>query len=403
MAFGDANGFEATATVVEDPTDATNTVLELTSVGAEFDGATIFMSTYIDLSDNSDNTITLDFWTPDATTRTHLLQLKGGTGDSPQTQLYFNTTQEGWQTITLNFTAAGPTLSDDYFILDLFADAGVGNFEIGTYYIDNISGPNGAVIPSDPIPSMAAPIPSYPDSGVYSIYNDTNNYTTLFPFQYTFGNVYGEPDLDPSATENKALKFNFGVEGYGEGEGAPDDVSAYNFFTFDYWAEDILPGFDVRIINQGVEYVYKVGVNEAIVSESWTKVEIPMSFFTNQGFDDTALHQWKIGPLDNSILNDGVAYIDNILITQNLLSNNDLELPEFSVYPNPTDNIWNIETNNTNIQTIEIFNTLGKLVKSVETNGSAVSIDASGLSNGIYIVKINSQNANANTVKLIKR
>jgi hypothetical protein len=399
VAFG-----QATATVVEDPADMTNTVLELTSGGEEFDGATIFMSTFIDLSDDSNNTMTLEFWSPDNTTRTHLLQLKGGTGASPQIQLYFNTTVEGWQTITLNFSDAGPTLSDDYFILDIFADAGVGNFNTGTYYIDDINGPNGDVIPADPIPSSAAPVPSYPDSEVYAIYNDTNNYTTLFPFAYSFGATFGEPDLDPSATENRAYKFDFGVDAYGEGEGGPDDISSYNFVTFDYWAEDILPGFDVRMINQGVEYVYQVGVNEAMVNGAWTKVEIPMSFFTNQGFDDTQFFQWKIGPLNNSVDNAGVAYIDNILITQNMLSTDEFgSINEFSVFPNPTHDAWTINAKNSNIQTIELYNTLGRLIQTLDINQNEVSINASNLSSGIYFAKINSQNSDAKTIKLVKK
>ena len=394
----------ASATVVEDPTDPTNTVLELTSVGEEFDGATIFMSTFIDLSDNDNNTITLEFWSPDDTQRTHLLQLKGGSEFSPQIQLYFNTTVAGWQTVSLNFSDAGPTLDNDYFILDIFADAGVGNFETGTYYIDDINGPNGAVIPLDPIPSVAAPVPSYPDSEVYAIYNDSNNYTTLFPFQYGFGNTFGEPDLDPSATENRAYKFDFGVDAYGEGEGGPDDISSYNFVTFDYWAEDILPGFDVRMINQGVEFAYEVGNDEPIVTESWTKVEIPLSFFTNLGFDDTQFFQWKIGPLENSVDNAGVAYIDNILITQNTLSTNSFEtLNDFSVYPNPTIDVWTIKSVNSDIQTVELYNTLGRLVNTINADSSEINIDASNLSSGIYFAKINSQDSESQTIKLIKK
>ena len=48
----------ATVGVVIDPTDAGNQVLELASNGVDFDGAALNMGTYIDLSDDNNNTIT---------------------------------------------------------------------------------------------------------------------------------------------------------------------------------------------------------------------------------------------------------------------------------------------------------------------------------------------------------
>jgi hypothetical protein len=400
-AFAPFNG--ATSTVVVDPTDATNQVLELASNGVDFDGASINLSTYVDLSDDNNNTVTMQFWTPDATTRTHLLKFEGATNGPAATELYFDTTAAGWQTVTVDF---GPGLANDYPIMVLFADAGPGNTATGTYYIDDIDGPNGAVVPVDPIPSGPAPVPNVPDAEVYSIYNDSNGFSTTFPVAYTFGTLSGEPDLDPSATENKALKFNFGVAGWGQGEGGPDDVSAYDFVSFDYWAGAGVVGFDfVMISNSGgiTEHKYQISIQEPIVNEAWTKVEIPMSYFTNLGFADTALWQWKVSPLNDSVDNDGIVYMDNVLLTQNSLSTNRNELTSFSAFPNPTNGIWNIQTNNTNIQTVEIYNALGRLVKSINVNDTEVKIDASNLSNGIYLAKINSQANNTQTIKLIKQ
>ncbi len=398
-AFAPFNG--ATSAVVVDPTDATNNVLELTSNGAPFDGASINMSTFIDLSDDTNNTMTLQFWTPDATTRTHLLKLEGATNGPAATELYFDTTVAGWQTVTLDF---GPNLADDYPKLVLFADAN--NPGTGIYYIDDITGPNGEVVPIDPIPSGPAPVPNVPDAEVYSIYNDSNGFSTTFPVAYTFGTLSGEPDLDPSATENKALKFNFGVAGWGQGEGGPDDVSAYDFVSFDYWAGVGVVGFDfVMISNSGgvTEHKYQISIQEPVVNEAWTKVEIPMSYFTNLGFADTAFFQWKVSPLNDSVDNNGIVYMDNVLLTQNSLSTNRNELTSFSAFPNPTNRIWNIQTNNTNIQTVEVYNALGRLVKSINVNGAEVKIDASNLTNGIYLAKIISQANNTQTIKLVKQ
>ena len=396
---------DATATVVVDPTDASNQVLELVSNGADFDGATITMGTYIDLSDDTNNTITFEMWAADASTRTHLLQLKGGTGASPQTQLYFSTTAAGWQTITLNFSNAGPTLSNDYLLMDFFADAGVGNTATGTYYIDDIDGPNGSAVPIDPLPATAAPMPNYPDAEVYSIYNDSNNYSTVFPFTYGFGAISSEPDLDNTGVENLAYKFNFGIQGFGQGVESGDDidVTAFNFVTFDYWAGSGLNGFNVVMINEGLEYTYRVGVDEAIETETWIKVEIPMTFFTNLGFNNAEFFQWKMGPLNNSIENAGFAYIDNILLTENqsTLSNDSFSQAEFRTYPNPTQDVWNIRTTE-NVQKVEVYNIAGRLVKKLNVNASEVSINASELSTGVYLAKISNEFDQTRTIKLIK-
>ena len=103
--------------------------------------------------------------------------------------------------------------------MTIFMDSTPGNTDAGQYYLDNINGTNGAVVPTDPVPAGPAPVPTLADSDVYSIYNDTNGYTTTFPVQYSFGSLAGEPDLDPSAVENKALKYNFGVAGWGDSAG----------------------------------------------------------------------------------------------------------------------------------------------------------------------------------------
>lgn len=401
-AFEPFNG--ATAQVVVDPTDATNNVLELVSNGVDFDGATITMATFVDLSDDSNNTITLEFWSPDATTRTHLLQLKGGTGASPQAQLYFDTTAAGWQTVTLNFSDFGPTLSDNYFLIDLFADAGPGNTATGTYYIDDITGPNGAAVPVDPIPATAAPIPSYPDAEVFSIFNDTNGYTNVFPADYGFGSVAGTPDLDGSDAVNVAYKYNFGLDGFGQGVQPGDeiDVTAFNFLTFDYWAGAGLPGFDVVLINQGAEYQYRIGEDEDIVEESWVKVEIPISHFIDQGYNNALFFQWKMGPLNNSVDNAGVAYIDNILLTVNTLSSETFNAAEFRTFPNPTSDMWTIQTTE-NIENVQIFNTIGRMVKEVKVVGNETEINASDLSAGIYFARISNEFNQTKTIKLIKK
>ena len=393
-AFGPFNG--ATATVVTDPTDAMNQVLELTSNGADFDGAAINMATYVDLSDDNNNAVTMQFWAPDAASRTHLLKFEGASNGPAATELYFNTTASGWQTITLDF---GSGLANDYPIMVLFADSGVGNTATGTYYIDNIDGPNGDAIEPDPVPASPAPIPTYADSDVYSIYNDTNSYTTTFPVAYAFGTV-STIDLDPTASVNNALKYNFGVAGWGQGEGS-DDVSAYSYLTFDYWAGPSggASGWNVVLIDgPGSEFTYQyTAPQETITEGSWQKAIIPISTFA--GFNSTNFFQWKMDPLGGSVDNSQIVYIDNILfVTADALSTADFTLSDLKVYPNPSNTIWNIKTNSRVIDRILVVDIHGREVLEMNPNSSEVVIDTSYLSNGVYFARIN----NSETIKLVK-
>jgi len=339
---------------------------------------------------------------------------QGGVGapDSANGQAY--TTPGQWQTLTFNFASPmdnTAVANGEYQKIIFFGNWNSTNNGFNTpisqltFYVDNIRSEEGIITPpSDPIPSTPAPIPTALDANVYSIYNDTNNYTTVFPVQYQFGTLSGEPDLDSTAAVNKAYKFNFGIAGWGQGE-AMADVSSYGFVSFDYWAQPGLPnGFKfVMISNNGgvVERFYQIGTNEALVTGAWQKVEIPMSYFTNLGFASTNFFQWKVSPFADSVTNAGFVYLDNVLITVNsVLNNNSFDLTSFRIYPNPTSNILNIEAGAA-IQSIAVYNVLGQEVMNRAANEATMSLDVSGLNSGIYVIKT-MIDGNVSSTKFIK-
>ncbi len=98
----------------------------------------------------------------------------------------------------------------------------------------------------------------------------------------------------------------------------------------------------------------------------------------------------------------GPIYIDNIYFHKNtVLGLNDLDAESFNVYPNPTENVWNVKTNNTIINSIQVVDILGKEVISLNPNSSEAQIDASTLNTGLYFARIES-NSGIKTIKLIK-
>ena len=79
----------------------------------------------------------------------------------------------------------------------------------------------------------------------------------------------------------------------------------------------------------------------------------------------------------------------------------DLKTKGVAVYPNPTTNSWNVAMNNMRIDSIEVFDILGKRVISLQPNTMSTTIDATHLTPGIYITKIKTE-LGMETKRLIK-
>jgi hypothetical protein len=398
----------AIATLAANPSGAGQVLmLSQNNAGNVWQGVNINLLQNVQLTTNKTMTMEVYSTTP-ITIAPKVIAGLAGALDSTTSASH---TGSGWETLSFTFNQGldGSTTANgvyNRFVIYYNWNSGTNNF--GTpdgrvFYVDNIRGTAVPIVP-DPTPSTPAPVPTFPNSQVYSIYNDTNGYTTNFPVAYDFGFLSGEPDLDASATVNKAYKFNFGVAGWGQGQ-AMANVTSYGFVSFDYWAQPGLPnGFRfVMISNNGsvTEHVYQIGTNETLVTGQWKKVEIPMSFFTGIGFAATNFFQWKVSPFNDSVDNAGFVYVDNILLTVNsVLSNNSYNISKAMLYPNPTSNVLNIESVG-NIQTIAIYNVLGQEVMNRETNGTSVSLDVSGLNAGIYVVKT-MIDGNVSSTKFIK-
>lgn len=71
---------------------------------------------------------------------------------------------------------------------------------------------------------------------------------------------------------------------------------------------------------------------------------------------------------------------------------NDFSFKEnFTYFPNPIKNEFQITSNSIENYTVEFFNILGKSIHSIESNALNLKINTTGFSKGIYIVKISSK------------
>ncbi|AVI51363.1 T9SS C-terminal target domain-containing protein [Pukyongia salina] len=94
-------------------------------------------------------------------------------------------------------------------------------------------------------------------------------------------------------------------------------------------------------------------------------------------------------------------YVDDAYYVQGpLLSTGDLEETAVTVYPNPVKDILNISTT-TVVDSVVVYDVLGKVVLQAQPDTVSPSIDMSALSSGAYMVQVNIGNA-TKTVKVIK-
>lgn len=225
----------------------------------------------------------------------------------------------------------------------------------------------------------AAPVPTLAAADVISMYGESYPNT----YQYSFGSVAGEPDLDPSSGVNLALKYNFEVAGYGAGY-TETNVSTMQFVHFDYFTTNSTNFKFVLISNTPVlEYSYELNPS-SIVFNTWKSVNIPMSYFTGLGLNPATWFQFKFDRVAAG--NPNIVYIDNVYFTRNNLGVKDFTSSNIRMYPNPTSTVFTIEANDV-IDNISLFNVLGQEVLTKTSNSNSVTLDVANLQTGVYVVK----------------
>lgn len=73
----------------------------------------------------------------------------------------------------------------------------------------------------------------------------------------------------------------------------------------------------------------------------------------------------------------------------NTLSNAEHSITKIKIYPNPTNNIWNL-SHDAAIDSIELLDITGKTIQTYSPNSSQFQLNGSSLSNGVYFIKIKS-------------
>jgi len=252
-----------------------------------------------------------------------------------------------------------------------------------------------------------SPTPTTPNAQVLNIYSDTGGYTNNWVADYNFGNLSGEPDVDPGTGVNQVIKMNFAVAGYGRGTNGVTNISAHQWLHFDYFADTNSTQLRFVVIgNNGgvVEYNYELNTNGTgngtLVQNSWQSVNVPLSFFEGLGFNKNTFFQFKLGTISDLVSD--IVYFDNIYFStvEPTMATQGFDKVAFSAYPNPTQNKWNITATQT-ITSVQLFDVTGKQIQTLQPNNINAVIDGSELSSGLYFANVQTE-AGSKTVKLVK-
>lgn len=109
------------------------------------------------------------------------------------------------------------------------------------------------------------------------------------------------------------------------------------------------------------------------------------------------------------------AWIDNIIlpgigtrVTEDThdpvgIENHSADAFAIAVYPNPTNGRLNIQSDNARLAQVQVFDLFGKLLLTEEPNDNHTSLNLSNLANGVYIVRMISDNQGTVTRKIVKQ
>ena len=117
-------------------------------------------------------------------------------------------------------------------------------------------------------------------------------------------------------------------------------------------------------------------------------------------------------PLETDIFNNAAIYFDfnepvatnqtnNKLVVPDGIENNSLQQIGIKAMPNPFAEQLTLSAE-AEIQQIEVYDQLGRLQKSLSTNGKEQQIDFSNLNSGIYFIRVQLNDGRSGKVKVIK-
>jgi hypothetical protein len=211
-------------------------------------------------------------------------------------------------------------------------------------------------------------------------------------------NTYEENPLDPfwvDQTTGEGNKFFVGST-YVEDNTL---IGSALTFTGGCIAKTLDPEYDV------VAFIRVFNADFSVLKEETAALTAGQNFsvtYTNvEGTDTTLQYGFAVSGINANPADEG-ALGSAVVTTPITVGIDDNDFLNVTIYPNPSNTNWNIATPNAVIDTIELYDVLGKRVSVVTVESNTTTINGETLAKGLYLAKI-STNTGQKTVKLIKK
>lgn len=307
----------------------------------------------------------------------YLVELPGGTTMVPQITLATLSDPAASATIT-----QAPAVPGDATVLVTSQDGTTTKTYTVSYYI----GAPHIDPPTPPVRNAAEVISIFSDA--YSNVAGANYNPDWQQSGFASASSSFEP-TGPGGTGNVVLAYpNFNYQGIEFN--SVQDLTAMDFLHLDIWTvNEVIPS--ITVISSGSEIAHPIPNGDG----AWQSINIPVPGITG---DITSAIQIKF---TGGIGYSNAIYVDNLYFYKGeAVGIDDLDLVEFTVYPNPTTDVWNIKSSQ-RITSVQVFDIQGKQVIGITPDSETASIDASPLSNGIYFIRANAATG-TKSLKLIK-
>ena len=298
-----------------------------------------------------------------------------------------------WETIELTFDSRPDVnMSDDGLTSVILLFNGNTNTN-DTYYFDNLYGPefsnqcdgqalNPAVNLSDwdcnwnlGICPSGTPCASfdYVSGWLNQAYNPDNS--TINNSKYS-----GEYTRNPDANGEDVLVSYFS-------EGALD-LSVNKYFNFKVYGPPRPIYVSFQDDNNNEIYAY----NSALSSNNqWQQFSVDLSSVASQSITRFVMF------IDQGVVNWDLYFLDDFNLSSTPLLTNEInESNLINVFPQPAKNSLNIQVklNNSEINTLDLYNSQGKILSSnvLNKNDENINLDVSQFKSGIYFIKVHSKN-----------